>query len=195
MELNAQIKKYRKLLNLSQEELAEKVYVTRQTISNWENGKSYPDIHSLLLLSSLFNVSLDQLIKGDIETMKEIVNEQEVKKFNHYGNIFSIHFLIMMLSAAPLFMWLEQYAFLPFGVMFAVTMFWGLKVEKIKKENDVQTYKEIVAFTEGKKLDEINKMVEAGKRPYQNILKVVISAAVTAVVCILIGFFMHIFLN
>ena len=55
MELNAQIKKYRTELNLSQEELAEKVYVTRQTISNWENGKSYPDIHSLLLLSSLFN--------------------------------------------------------------------------------------------------------------------------------------------
>ena len=84
MELNAQIKKYRTELNLSQEELAEKVYVTRQTISNWENGKSYPDIHSLLLLSSLFNVSLDQLIKGDVETMKEIINEQEVKKLNHY---------------------------------------------------------------------------------------------------------------
>ena len=83
MELNAQIKKYRTELNLSQEELAEKVYVTRQTISNWENGKSYPDIHSLLLLSSLFNVSLDQLIKGDIETMKEIINEQEIKKFNY----------------------------------------------------------------------------------------------------------------
>ena len=82
MELNAQIKKYRTELNLSQEELAEKVYVTRQTISNWENGKSYPDIHSLLLLSSLFNVSLDQLIKGDVETMKEIINEQEVKKLN-----------------------------------------------------------------------------------------------------------------
>ena len=74
MELNAQIKKYRTELKLSQEELTEKVYVTRQTISNWENGKSYPDIHSLLLLSSLFNVSLDQLIKGDIGTMKEIIN-------------------------------------------------------------------------------------------------------------------------
>lgn len=42
MELNAQIKKYRTELNLSQEELAEKVYVTRQTLSNWKNGKSYP---------------------------------------------------------------------------------------------------------------------------------------------------------
>lgn len=195
MELNAQIKKYRTELNLSQEELAEKVYVTRQTISNWENGKSYPDIHSLLLLSSLFNVSLDQLIKGDIETMKEIINEQEVKKFNYYGNIFSIHFLILILSAAPLFIWLEEYAFIPFGVLFAVTMFWALKVEKIKKENDIQTYKEIVAFCEGKKLDELHKAVEAGKRPYQNILKVFAGSGVAALVCILIGLLMHIFLN
>ena len=86
MELSIQIKKYRTELHLSQEELAEKVYVTRQTISNWENEKSYPDIHSLLLLSSLFNVSLDQLIKGDIEKMKEIISEQEIKKFNYYGS-------------------------------------------------------------------------------------------------------------
>ena len=195
MELNAQIKKYRTELKLSQEELAEKVYVTRQTISNWENGKSYPDIHSLLLLSSLFNVSLDQLIKGDIGTMKEIINEQEVKEFNHYGNIFSVHCVLLVLSAAPLFMWLEMYAFIPFGIFFAITMFWVLKVERIKKKNNVQTYKEIVAFMEGKKLDEIQRMVEAGKRPYQNILKVVLSAAVTALVCFLIDLLMRIFLD
>lgn len=61
MKPKTQIKKYRTSLNLSQEELAEKIYVTRQTISNWENDKCYPDIHSLLLLSSVFNISLDQL--------------------------------------------------------------------------------------------------------------------------------------
>lgn len=188
-------KKYRAELNLSQEELAERVYVTRQTVSNWENEKSYPDIHSLLLLSSLFNVSLDQLIKGDIETMKEIINEQEIKKFNHYGGIYTIHFVLLILSAVPLFMWLEWYALIPFGILFAITMYWALKVEKLKKENDIQTYKEIVAFCEGKKLDEIHKMVEAGKRPYQNVLKVIISAVVTAAICFLIGLLMHIFLN
>lgn len=103
--------------------------------------------------------------------------------------------MILIISAPPLFFWLERYAFIPFGVLFAITMFWALKVEKIKKENDIQTYKEIVAFTEGKKLDELHKAVEKGKRPYQNILKVVISAVVTAAVCFLIGFMMHIFLN
>lgn len=195
MEISTQIKKYRNSKNLSQEELAEKVFVTRQTISNWENEKSYPDIHSLLLLSSIFDVSLDQLIKGDIETMKEKINEQEIKKLNYYGNIFSVHFVVLILVAAPLFIWLEQFAFIPFGIIFVITMYWALKVEKIKKDNDVQTYKEIVAFCEGKRLDEIQKQREIGKRPYQNVMKVIVSAIVTAAVCFLIGFLMHIFLN
>ena len=76
-----------------------------------------------------------------------------------------------------------------------ITMYWALKVEKLKKKNDIQTYKEIVAFTEGKKLDELHKAVEVGKRPYQNILKVIISAGVTAMICFLIGVLMHVFLN
>lgn len=116
-----------------------------------ENGKSYPDIHSLILLSSLFSISIDQLIKEDLETMKELVNEQELKKFNLYGNILSIHFVLLIALSVPLFIWLIQYAFFPFGFLFILTMYRALKVEKIKKENDIQTYKEIPAFTEGKK--------------------------------------------
>lgn len=193
MELHAQIKKYRLELHLSQEELAEKIYVTRQTVSNWENEKSYPDIHSLLLLGSVLNVSLDQLVKGDIETMKEMINEQEVKELNCYGNVFGIHLLILILSFVPLFIYLEQYAFLPFGIMFATTMFWAVKVEKIKKKNDIQTYKEIVAFSEGVKLDEIHKKVEVAKRPYQNILKIIMSGIFTLVICFLMGLLIHVF--
>ena len=114
---------------------------------------------------------------------------------NHYSTIYAVHLIVLLLSAVPLFTWLELYALIPLGIFFAITMFWALKVEKIKKENDIQTYKEIVAFTEGKKLDELHKAVEVGKRPYQNVLKVIISAVVTAAICFLIGFMMHIFLN
>jgi len=64
MELANQIKARRKNLGWSQEVLAEKAFVSRQTVSNWENEKSYPDVHSLLLLSELFQISLDELIKG-----------------------------------------------------------------------------------------------------------------------------------
>ena len=70
MNIGNQIKKYREQLKISQEELADKIFVTRQTISNWENNKNYPDIKSLSLLSYNLNVSLDDLIKGDVEKMK-----------------------------------------------------------------------------------------------------------------------------
>ena len=88
MELGNQIKKYRSELQISQEQLADRIYVSRQTISNWENEKSYPDVNSLILLSEVFQTSIDKLIKGDIEIMKEKINEQEIKKLNYYGNIF-----------------------------------------------------------------------------------------------------------
>ena len=66
MELGNQIKKYRSELQISQEQLADRIYVSRQTISNWENEKSYPDVNSLILLSEVFQTSIDKLIKGDI---------------------------------------------------------------------------------------------------------------------------------
>ena len=163
MELGNQIKKYRSEMQMSQEQLADRIYVSRQTISNWENEKSYPDVNSLVLLSEIFQTSIDNLIKGDIEIMKEKINEQEIKKLNYCGNIFSVHLVITILLAVPLFIWLEHFAFIPFGIIFIITMYWALKVEKIKKDNDVQTYKELVAFSEGKRLDEIQKQREIGK--------------------------------
>lgn len=170
-------------MNLTQEELADKVYVTRQTISNWENNKSYPDIHSLLLLSSLFDISLDQLIKGDIDIMKEEIKEAELQKFNRYGTIFTTLLMITMISCVPLAMFLNYYGLLITGILFIVTMFFATKVEKCKKKYDVQTYKEIVAFTEGQRLDGIAKHQEYGKRPYQKFVMMLGSALITLIVC------------
>ena len=133
MELGKQIKKHRQEVQLSQEKLADRVYVSRQTISNWENE--------------------------------------------------------------PLFMWLGVWAFIPWGIIWALSMYFAFQVEKVKKDNDVQTYKEIVAFSEGKLLDDIQKQREIGKRPYQKIFLVIGSALITFVVCVLIGFLMHIFMN
>ena len=195
MELNEQIKKYRTEMNISQEELAEKIYVTRQSISNWENGKTYPDIHSLLLLSSLFGISLDQLVKGDIEIMKKEIKEAEIIKMKCYGRTYALMLITTAVSAVPLIMWLGVWAFIPWGIIWAISMYFAFKVEKVKKDNDVQTYKEIVAFSEGKRLDDIQKQREIGKRSYQKILLVIGSAAVTFAVCVLIGFLMHFFLD
>lgn len=107
MEIGNQIKKYRMQLELSQEQLSEKVFVSRQTISNWENNKNYPDMKSLLLLSSLFNVSLDILVKGDLEEMKEKIrvehtSEEDMVKFKRESNIFAILLLLVIVLPVPL---------------------------------------------------------------------------------------------
>ena len=195
MELGKQIKMYRLENKLSQEELANRIYVSRQTISNWGNDKSYPDINSLVLLSEVFKVSLDKLIKGDIEIMKDVIKKEEVDKMNRYGKIYTIMLIVTVVSAVPLFMWLGVWALIPWGLIWMLSMYFASKIEKIKKDNDVQTYKEIVAFSEGKLLDDIHKQQEIGKRPYQKILLVIGSALITLCVCILIGLLMHIFLN
>jgi transcriptional regulator with XRE-family HTH domain len=83
MNLSKQIKRLREEAGFSQEELSEKIYVSRQTISNWENERSYPDIHNLLLLSVLFDVTLDELVKGDVETMKNVIKKDEMNRYSY----------------------------------------------------------------------------------------------------------------
>ena len=195
MELGKQIKKHRQMAQLSQEELANRVYVSRQTISNWENDKSCPDVNSLVLLSEIFKISIDKLIKGDIDVMKEAIKKEEVKKMKQYGTVYTILLIATVVSAVPLFMWLGVWALIPWGIIWAISMYFAVKIERVKKDNDIQTYKEIVAFSEGKRLDDIQKQREIGKRPYQKILLVIGSAVIAFIACFLIGFLMHTFLN
>lgn len=180
MELGGQIRKYRDALGLSQEELAEKIFVTRQSVSNWENGKTYPDLQSLLRLSELFRLSLDELIKGDIETMKEEINKAEIEKMNRWGGLLTLLMLAVVILPVPLLKLLDTVGFLlVMGPLLVVAMAVALKVEKIKKDNDVHTYKEIVAFSEGRRLDELDKAVEKGKRPYQALVAALSAALIT----------------
>ena len=170
MELGNKIKYYRGEREFSQEELAERVYVSRQTISNWENNKSYPDINSIVLLSEVFEISIDNLIKGDVEQMKKEINTEDVKKLNLYSSIMLILMLVATILLMPMLKFIGLYAFIPYFVLVGCAMFFAIKVDKIKKDNDIQTYKEIVAFTEGKRLDEIQKIEEKAKRPYQKVI-------------------------
>lgn len=133
MELHEQIKKYRIKKNMSQEDLAKKIYVSRQTISNWETEKSYPDIHSLILLSSLFEVSLDELIKGDVEIMKKEINQESIKVFNHVSNIFACLMIATILLAAPLTYYFSWQGMALEALLAAITIYYAHRVEKQKK--------------------------------------------------------------
>lgn len=72
MKIGASISKIRKEEKMTQEEFAKLFHVTRQTVSNWENEKSYPDLETLVAISDNFHISLDQLIKGDKEMIEDL---------------------------------------------------------------------------------------------------------------------------
>ena len=82
MDLGKKLMTMRNEKNLSQEQLAEKLNVTRQTISNWENGKFYPDIDSLVNLSKFFNVSLDNLLSYDDKVLDYLKDSTDIVKSN-----------------------------------------------------------------------------------------------------------------
>ena len=82
MEIGNKLKKSRLESKLTQEKVAEEIQVSRQTISNWENEKSYPDIISVIKMSDLYNVSLDELLKGDSEMIKHLEESTNIVSSN-----------------------------------------------------------------------------------------------------------------
>ncbi|WP_332842942.1 helix-turn-helix transcriptional regulator [Paraclostridium sp. AKS73] len=104
MEIGNKLKKSRLESKLTQENVAEEIQVSRQTISNWENEKSYPDIISVIKLSDLYNVSLDELLKGDSEMIKHLDESTNIvssnKKLLIAFGINIIFFILFIFSMA-----------------------------------------------------------------------------------------------
>ena len=82
MSIAKRLKQARLAANMTQEGVAEKVGVSRQTMSNWENGKSYPDIASVITLSDIYGLTLDSLLKGDEKMIKHLKDSTNVVKSN-----------------------------------------------------------------------------------------------------------------
>ncbi|SCJ64656.1 transcriptional repressor DicA [Anaerotruncus sp. 2789STDY5834896] len=183
MDIGNQIKKFRTNLQLSQEMLAEKMCVSRQTVSNWETQKSYPDVHRLLQLGALFQVSLDQLLEGDIERMRQQVEQKEIDKLNRYSAVYAVFLPVTVLAAVPLVKWWGLGGALLWTVLLGATLIFALRLERLKRRHDIQTYREIVAFMENRPLDGEREQQELGKRPYQKILLAIGSAVSALLLC------------
>ena len=82
MEIGKKLKEARQMSGLTQENVAEKLNVSRQTISNWETEKFYPDILYVLQLSDLYQVSLDELLKGYERMIQHLEDSTNVVKSN-----------------------------------------------------------------------------------------------------------------
>jgi transcriptional regulator with XRE-family HTH domain len=77
------IKEIRENAGLSQEQFAEKLAISRQTVSKWERGVALPDIENIMYISDLFNVSLDTIVKGDEKMTKKIISDSKNAKITN----------------------------------------------------------------------------------------------------------------
>ena len=80
MQIGDKLRKAREEHQLTQSQVSEQLMVSRQTISNWETGKSLPDILSVLRISEVYQISLDELLKGDKAMLENMEKEAEQRK-------------------------------------------------------------------------------------------------------------------
>lgn len=154
MYISKRLKELRTANGFSQEKLAELLDVSRQTISSWENEKSYPDVHNLIMLCDIYSVSLDDLMKGDIEIMKKEVSNtdrskapQDAIQLIQSGLVMIIGLLIAVIGLILLLnirstLW--GYGLMIVGA--ALACFFAFYSDYLKQRNKIQTYKELSDF-------------------------------------------------
>jgi len=129
--LGEQLQKLREEKKMSREELAGEMNVSRQAVYKWENNKGYPDIENLIKLSELYNVMLDELIKGDQSFQSKIaIDRKKSEDFSDPGFVVGI-----ILVFAGLFLDLGKFSagvtILGFLTMFfyedLMRTFWSIK--------------------------------------------------------------------
>lgn len=176
MELARQLRAKREERGLSQDEVAKAIFVSRQTISNWETDKTYPDMQSLLLLSQLFDTSIDDLVKGDAARIQQTVKQDSRKmRLLSYGMAgFSVLAFLFLLGFS--LAWQEPSGFvrmskgniagaITFIVLYAIGFGMAIAIERLKKKHDIVTYREIDRFLKGEISEEPDSQGLSRKHP------------------------------
>ena len=151
MSLSENLQNLRKIKNMSQEELAEKLNVSRQAVSKWESGNGYPETEKIISICEIFDCSMDELVKGkitsDIKLEKneyEEVMDKEAKytSIGVFSILLGVSFMLTLLSRASNHIEEDTFAligvvFILIGVIVAVPLFMisGSKIEEFKKKN------------------------------------------------------------
>lgn len=106
MELGSKLKSARTKNQMTQEKVAEFIGVSRQTVSNWENNKSYPDIVSVISLSDLYSISLDELLKGDRKVIAFLEDStNEVKSRHRFTKLIQFMVYLVVWAISLIFFW------------------------------------------------------------------------------------------
>lgn len=158
MELARRIKEHRARLGMSQADLARALFVTRQTISNWETSRTYPDAQSLLLMSGLFGVSVDSLLKDDSQEMKEALAAGS-RKMNRLGAVMATFGLACAawVVVGIALDWDTALIAVPAAALFAPAMCAAFLVDKMRHDNQLFAYQSVLAFLAGEDPDVSNR--------------------------------------
>lgn len=104
MIFSERIKKEREKRGWSQTDLAEKIHVSRQSVSKWETGKNYPSIEVIIGLSDLFGITIDEMLRSDEELKEKVIRDSKKLAYPKWKTFFDSVFLAgIFLLAAKLF--------------------------------------------------------------------------------------------
>ena len=103
MDFGAQMKKLRTSRELTQGQVAQKLNVSRQTISSWENNRNLPDLEMVVLIARIFNISLDNLILGDPTMTNKLVKDGSEMKRAKWNLYFSLSMIVAGIISFLLF--------------------------------------------------------------------------------------------
>lgn len=143
LKLQTTLVAYRKQQHLTQTEVADKLFISRQTISNWENGRTYPDIQSLILLASLYHVTVNDLVKADL-----IIMQTQTEK--HHLKLLITGILITLILIYALFISLRWLPMIPTVMAIATVTTIGLILTgyfiHLSNQLHLKTFRQINAY-------------------------------------------------
>lgn len=145
MEFRNYIKKQRNNLGFTQAEIAEKLHVTRQTISNWEQGKSYPDLDTLVKISDIYKISIDTLLKGDKNLKKYLDQGKAYNAFSVFRGLFFIMYGLFFLLTNYLVDYNSptvNFCMFSFSIIFGVAILYGEHVKPFFLGMSNQAYRQ-----------------------------------------------------
>ncbi len=135
MSLGETIRECRKKAALSQEQLAGKLNVSRQAVTKWESDKGIPDIANLIAISDEFELSLDELIKGNATVKKKIIADSSAKKWH----VLVIIYLLAIMVYIAYFAVTHRILMIGFLIATLFMLFYELRIfikEKIYRQKD-----------------------------------------------------------
>ncbi|EHL71082.1 XRE family transcriptional regulator [Bacillus cereus] len=107
MIFSERLKEEREKRNWSQHDLAEKIHVSRQSVSKWETGKNYPSIEIIIHLSDLFGITIDELLRGDEELTQKVIEDSKQLAYPKWKVFFDSLFMIgVFLFIAKIVVWM-----------------------------------------------------------------------------------------